>query len=531
MRPALSLIALLCALFVLPSESSASCSFFLPNPLLHADASHCDINLGCERGSTDWNPGNTPPARADASASGVSSFADMQAGATDAEVNARASSDTAYAKTSADVEIIDTFTISGPATVDLVGRATGQTDSHIDLVSSRASLSLDAKIFLADPASCPAPDFVCDGPEYASSLQRPGAVDDPIDVTADLAAGTYVVDVEAKASADDELAQATADVKFHLVVPSNVSASSGSGLLPIQGGAPPANTPVGTLVAVHPVDPASGAGADVTFDSVTAAGNTTLTSSSTGPQLPSGFQLSGGLYFDLSTTAAWSGSAIVCFPYLGPMPELFHHDSSAGGWVDVTDATLSTASRVCGRVSSFSPFATATAPADTTPPMLHLPANVTAVATSPGGAVVNYTATATDNLDANASAACTPASGATFAIGTTTVNCTSTDHTGNTARGSFTVTVKGAKDQLNNLIQKVVNYSSLPTATKTQLIGSLQSLVASFDPTNASQKQIVCGALKLFVAALQYQSGKALPASVAADWIADATRIRAVLAC
>jgi hypothetical protein len=69
-------------------------------------------------------------------------------------------------------------------------------------------------------------------------------------------------------------------------------------------------------------------------------------------------------------------------------------------------------------------------------PVLTLPSNITAEATSASGAAVSYTVTATDN----ATIVCTPASGSTFALGTTTVNCTATATTGSTS-GSFTVTV------------------------------------------------------------------------------------------
>jgi hypothetical protein len=79
---------------------------------------------------------------------------------------------------------------------------------------------------------------------------------------------------------------------------------------------------------------------------------------------------------------------------------------------------------------------------DTTPPVLSLPANITAEATSPGGAAVSYSATATDLVDGSRPVTCAPASGSTFALGTTTVQCTATDTHNNTARGSFTVTVR-----------------------------------------------------------------------------------------
>lgn len=78
---------------------------------------------------------------------------------------------------------------------------------------------------------------------------------------------------------------------------------------------------------------------------------------------------------------------------------------------------------------------------DTTPPALTLPSNITAEATGPNGAAVTYTATATDLVDGSVTPTCTPASGSTFALGTTTVQCSATDAHHNTSTGSFTVTV------------------------------------------------------------------------------------------
>jgi hypothetical protein len=78
---------------------------------------------------------------------------------------------------------------------------------------------------------------------------------------------------------------------------------------------------------------------------------------------------------------------------------------------------------------------------DTTPPVVTVPENITTNATSPAGAPVTFTVTATDLVDGNVATACTPASGSTFALGTTTVNCSATDAHGNTGHGSFTVTV------------------------------------------------------------------------------------------
>ena len=87
---------------------------------------------------------------------------------------------------------------------------------------------------------------------------------------------------------------------------------------------------------------------------------------------------------------------------------------------------------------------------DTTPPTLTLPADITVEATSSAGANVSFEVKATDGEgDATVSVPVTcstpegPAtSGDVFPLGTTTVTCSATDAAGNTATGSFTVTVE-----------------------------------------------------------------------------------------
>jgi hypothetical protein len=78
---------------------------------------------------------------------------------------------------------------------------------------------------------------------------------------------------------------------------------------------------------------------------------------------------------------------------------------------------------------------------DTTPPSLSLPSNITTTAPSNSSKVVNYSASATDLVDGAVAITCSPASGSSFAVGTTTVSCSATDAHNNTANGSFTVTV------------------------------------------------------------------------------------------
>jgi hypothetical protein len=78
---------------------------------------------------------------------------------------------------------------------------------------------------------------------------------------------------------------------------------------------------------------------------------------------------------------------------------------------------------------------------DKTAPNLSL-GNITTEATGPSGATVTYAASASDNFDPNVTPSCLPTSGSTFQLGSTTVSCSATDQAGNTANGSFQITVQ-----------------------------------------------------------------------------------------
>ncbi len=80
---------------------------------------------------------------------------------------------------------------------------------------------------------------------------------------------------------------------------------------------------------------------------------------------------------------------------------------------------------------------------DTTAPVFAPVADVTAAATSAGGATVGYPAVkAVDTASANVAVTCSPPSGSVFPIGQTTVSCTARDASGNSASVSFQVVVK-----------------------------------------------------------------------------------------
>lgn len=79
---------------------------------------------------------------------------------------------------------------------------------------------------------------------------------------------------------------------------------------------------------------------------------------------------------------------------------------------------------------------------DRTPPALSLPGNLSAEATSPDGAAVDFVASAMDGIDGPVGVTCSRAPGSTFPLGTTRVDCSTSDSSGNTARGGFDVTVR-----------------------------------------------------------------------------------------
>ena len=81
---------------------------------------------------------------------------------------------------------------------------------------------------------------------------------------------------------------------------------------------------------------------------------------------------------------------------------------------------------------------------DKTPPEVTCPASFEAECTGDSGAVVEFEVAATDDTDPAPAVRSVPASGSVFPFGTTTVEVTATDASGNSASCTFEVTVKDA---------------------------------------------------------------------------------------
>jgi hypothetical protein len=160
---------------------------------------------------------------------------------------------------------------------------------------------------------------------------------------------------------------------------------------------------------------------------------------------------------------------------------------------------------------------------DSTPPLVSVPSAISVDATGPAGAAVTFAATANDPDDAAGPVSCSSASGSTFAIGTTAVTCRSTDTFGNSGSAAFTITVRGAAQQLASLAAQVVGIG--PGKSFSSQVSDVQSALARGDHAGA------CAALKTLSDHILAQSGKQIPVALANTLLAAVARIGAVNGC
>lgn len=155
----------------------------------------------------------------------------------------------------------------------------------------------------------------------------------------------------------------------------------------------------------------------------------------------------------------------------------------------------------------------------------NVPSSFSVNATSPAGATVSYTApTATDEDGPAPTVSCAPASGTTFAIGTTTVTCSATaGDTNSPVTASFTVTVNGAAAQLADLLTAVEGVGpgkSLPAKVK-----AIQADVAR------GSTKAACNDLGAFLHEVAAQTGQTLTSAQAASFTSQASSIESALGC
>lgn len=146
---------------------------------------------------------------------------------------------------------------------------------------------------------------------------------------------------------------------------------------------------------------------------------------------------------DVQATATGPDGAVVEFDAVGT--DLVDGDidavcdASSGATFAVGDTTVScTVVDTAGNETSAEFVVTVV---DEGVPLLTLPADHQLEATGPDGAVADFVATATDDVDGDLEVACTPESGTTLPIGSTDVECSATDTAGHVASGGFTIVV------------------------------------------------------------------------------------------
>jgi hypothetical protein len=161
---------------------------------------------------------------------------------------------------------------------------------------------------------------------------------------------------------------------------------------------------------------------------------------------------------------------------------------------------------------------------DAEAPFVVVPASFVVNATAPAGATVSYNSSASDNVGIS-SWSCSRQSGNVFPIGRNVVTCIAMDAAGNSTAREFTVLVLGAPEQIVNLIEYVKG-AIVNSTYRTALIDYLKK-VLSYPRGTA----VTCRALDYFIAAVRAKSGTSISVAKANRMIADATRIKAVLAC
>jgi len=101
---------------------------------------------------------------------------------------------------------------------------------------------------------------------------------------------------------------------------------------------------------------------------------------------------------------------------------------------------------------------TSSTPADTVPPTVLVPDDITLQTEDQNGASATFNPQAIDNIDELITPTCSPASGSVFAIGTTEVVCTATDSSGNTSSNTFNVIIEYTGSLIPDWVKNVAGF-------------------------------------------------------------------------
>ena len=119
-------------------------------------------------------------------------------------------------------------------------------------------------------------------------------------------------------------------------------------------------TPVGQNVLVQPVVPEGQGPITLSFGQITSPGTTSVTVVDQSEVPPPGNVEVGGVIYEVTTTATYTGLIQLCFSYAGidfgtATPRLFHFENNV--WVDITTSVDPSTQTICGATTTLSPFA------------------------------------------------------------------------------------------------------------------------------------------------------------------------------
>src|SRR5256714_1393245 len=157
---------------------------------------------------------------------------------------------------------------------------------------------------------------------------------------------------------------------------------------------------------------------------------------------------------------------------------------------------------------------------DTEAPVVVVPDEITVNATSPSGAVVKYSVTASDNVGV-VSLECVPSSGSVFGIGYKEINCVARDAAGNSKSREFGVKVLSAHEQIFNLVDYIRSLN-LHNGAANPLLNQLRAA----DGSGAQ----ACKKLDDFVHMVSVKDGS-LTSAQSSHMVSEARRIQSVLGC
>lgn len=181
-----------------------------------------------------------------------------------------------------------------------------------------------------------------------------------------------------------------------------------------------------------------------------------------------------------------------------------------------------TASDACGNTKTCNQTVVVV---DREPPKITCSTNLVVAATTGLGAVVVFPSPAATDNAPGVRVICVPLSGSPFPIGTTTVLCSAFDASDNQASCSFTIHVKGAAEQINDLSLLVRSFHLAP-GTENSLTSKLKS---AMDALASGNKTSAGSFLQSFIGLANAQSGKKLTKSQAASLITAASQVITVI--